>query len=1165
MRQPIQFANLLLILFFALLSLPFYAQNQTSIQLNGSKMRVPIDVPMGENEVLVHGLVPGNIYTVKASRAAEGQLAVLELAPSKSTANTAVNMQVEGVKKQKLRFVAASDRAVFQIKAQSASAVTTVPLYLTVFCETCPDDVKGSMAESMANLQVTPNVSPQNLISNTLIGGDCFSVTNITSSGNAQARGTFSNGGTNIGLAEGMVLSTGRINILPGPNNAEGANGGFGNDGSDSDLSNLVDGDLLDVNRIEFDFTPTANTVQFDFVFGSEEYCEYVGTEFNDAFGFFISGPGIAGVQNLAVIPGSGGVPVTTNNVNHIANSVYYVNNSSNFLECDFLPPNHLQECQLDGFTTPLTAIATVIPCSTYHIKLVIADVTDEFWDSAVFLRANSFNAGGTAQVTPAYNTNLSSAVEGCSQGAIRFARSNNDMSQPVVVNFVVSPASTATAGVDYFPLESPVIIPVGQMDIIEPVNVFTDGLLEGQENIIILVDNACQCQTSQVEFLINDTISFNASVRQDTVICEGFSASLSALTDIPLDDLSYQWSNGDSTQNITVSPLVSTIYTVTVTNGCGGAATASATVEVIPIFKNSITATICSGGSYEINGVVYTEATTVIDTSYEQFICGIITTYNILVSDPITGSETIEFCPGEYVAIGGLQYNESGTVIDTFTLAGGCDSIVTYTLVRLPEVSGADTIPFCPGDAVEIAGVLYTQPGTVEEVLTAASGCDSLVTHTLVLLTQPTRAETILFCPGTSIVVAGITIAFPGTLTVTSPATVGCDTIVQYAFDYLPVPTRSETIGFCPGETITLGGNAYTQPGTVEVVAPAATGCDTVVTYTLEYLVPAPSTVSAKCPFGVSINVPSGATQAVVTYTEPTATSDCPCPGMTIDRTAGPASGSVFSLGQTEVCYTATDACGNTQSCCFKVTVEEENPCDEKVIGCMKYELLTITQDQFKNKTYRVRVTNFCSTPLIYTAIQTPSGLVAMAPANNAVYTAPSGNEYLVRNPNFSPFYSVRYRSIGGGIANGESDILRYTLPAQAEVLFINITSRLSIQTFYEAHLNTFYCPVGVTPLDQRSEDLNEGLMPEAASDVFVFPNPTDGTLHVDLAVWEGQSVQMQIFNSQGQRVWQNAAVAALSLQNIDLPRGIADGLYFLEVATDAGEKEVVKFVVQH
>jgi hypothetical protein len=230
-----------------------------------------------------------------------------------------------------------------------------------------------------------------------------------------------------------------------------------------------------------------------------------------------------------------------------------------------------------------------------------------------------------------------------------------------------------------------------------------------------------------------------------------------------------------------------------------------------------------------------------------------------------------------------------------------------------------------------------------------------------------------------------------------------------------------------------------------------------------------------------------------------------------------------------------------------------------------MKYELLTITQDQFKNKTYRVRVTNFCSTPLIYTAIQTPSGLVAMAPANNAVYTAPSGNEYLVRNPNFSPFYSVRYRSIGGGIANGESDILRYTLPAQAEVLFINITSRLSIQTFYEAHLNTFYCPVGVTPLDQRSEDLNEGVTPEAVSDVFVFPNPTDGTLHVDLAVWEGQSVQMQIFNSQGQRVWQNAAVAALSLQSIDLPRGIADGLYFLEVATDAGEKEVVKFVVQH
>ena len=298
--------------------------------------------------------------------------------------------------------------------------------------------------------------------------------------------------------------------------------------------------------------------------------------------------------------------------------------------------------------------------------------------------------------------------------------------------------------------------------------------------------------------------------------------------------------------------------------------------------------------------------------------------------------------------------------------------------------------------------------------------------------------------------------------------------------------------------------------------------------------------------------------------HTSTKAWGECICPGIDIERISGPASGSLFPLGITEVCYEAKDACGQTNSCCFAVRVEEDDPCDTKVIGCMKYELLTITEDPHRNKTYRVRVTNNCPNPLIYTAIQTPSGFVAMAPANGAVYTAPSGHEYLVRNPNFSPFYSVRYRSLGTGIANGESDILRYTLPAQAEVLFINITSRLSIQQYFEAHLNTFYCPIGITPLDQqvggRSEQITDVL-----GDAFVFPNPTDGRLNVDLSFWEGASVNMQVFNSQGQLVFHQKVEAMATPVQMELPANCADGLYLLELSSDRGDKEAHKFMVQH
>ncbi|MBK8556959.1 MAG: choice-of-anchor L domain-containing protein [Lewinellaceae bacterium] len=64
---------------------------------------------------------------------------------------------------------------------------------------------------------------------NTLVGGNCFQVSNITALGDPLSRGTFSNGLSNIGLSQGIVLATGDVNILKGPNTKEDANGGFGN------------------------------------------------------------------------------------------------------------------------------------------------------------------------------------------------------------------------------------------------------------------------------------------------------------------------------------------------------------------------------------------------------------------------------------------------------------------------------------------------------------------------------------------------------------------------------------------------------------------------------------------------------------------------------------------------------------------------------------------------------------------------------------------------------------------------------------------------------------------------------------------------------------------------------------------------------------------------
>ena len=132
--------------------------------------------------------------------------------------------------------------------------------------------------------------------------------------------------------------------------------------------------------------------MNFRYLFGSEEYPEWSPSTFNDAFGFFLWGPGITGPYvlagypngaNIATIPG--GTPVTINNVCPTVNPTFYVNNMAGAA--------YDSTIQYDGTTVLLTAAASVQCNQTYHIKLAISNVSDQAYDSGVFLEANSFSS----------------------------------------------------------------------------------------------------------------------------------------------------------------------------------------------------------------------------------------------------------------------------------------------------------------------------------------------------------------------------------------------------------------------------------------------------------------------------------------------------------------------------------------------------------------------------------------------------------------------------------------------------------------------------------------------------------------------------------------------------------------------------------------------------
>lgn len=193
------------------------------------------------------------------------------------------------------------------------------------------------------------------------IAGSGITVSNATLTTNAQS-GTFTNGNSTIGFDSGVVLTTGVLSCIPGPNNQTGCTGA----GNSTDLA--------------FDFTSDTGKVFFQYVFGSEEYNEYVNSQYNDSFELLLNG------VNIALLPST--EAVTINNVNCGKNSAFYRNNSSS---SNTACQNLNLDIQYDGLTVILTASGTV-GNGVNHFNFRIKDVGDSSLDSGVFIKAGSFS-----------------------------------------------------------------------------------------------------------------------------------------------------------------------------------------------------------------------------------------------------------------------------------------------------------------------------------------------------------------------------------------------------------------------------------------------------------------------------------------------------------------------------------------------------------------------------------------------------------------------------------------------------------------------------------------------------------------------------------------------------------------------------------------------------
>ena len=431
-----------------------------------------------------------------------------------------------------------------------------------------------------AQLTVSNTLTPVQLVQQVLLGAG-INAFNITYTGDTGAIGSFNGVSSNIGLAGGVLLTSGKIWNAPGPNNSCSATG-CNSTAGDSMLNTIISGTTYDAAILEFDFVPIGDTVKFRYVFASEEYNEFVNSTFNDVFAFFISGPGIVGSPNIALIPLTA-TPVSINNVNN-GNSACGVAPSGPCNNCAyFLDNTNGTTVQYDAFTTPLVALHWVIPCDTYHIKIAIADVGDCVYDSGVMLEQGSFT-GGNVFLSSHTSSNDTVAVKGCTTATVLFTLANPPLNDTTIY-FTIG--GTATDSIDYAYLPDSIVIPAGQtVDSITIIPLLDTGSIILQTVIIgVTFPTGCSTMvTDSITILIIRPDTLHVSVLPtDTTICYGQPLAIVATGTGGYGAYLYTWDNGLGIgSNVTAYPNANTVYHLTLTDGCGHSATDSVNVTLI-------------------------------------------------------------------------------------------------------------------------------------------------------------------------------------------------------------------------------------------------------------------------------------------------------------------------------------------------------------------------------------------------------------------------------------------------------------------------------------------------------------------------------------------------------------------------------------------------------
>lgn len=311
-----------------------------------------------------------------------------------------------------------------------------------------------------------------------------------------------------------------------------------------------------------------------------------------------------------------------------------------------------------------------------------------------------------------------------------------------------------------------------------------------GTYSVTVSLPNGC---TSSATVNVTTASLPTPVIVGNTVFCQGQSSILTAT-----GGNSYNWSNGSTSNNISVSQ--SGVYTVTATNIEGCSASTSVTVTVNPLPNVTIfgSNSFCQGNNTTLTA---------------------------------SGANNYSWSNGQTTS--SITVNTIGNYTVTGTDLNGCSNTASQLVTMNPTYNTPITQSICQGESYNFLGQNLTTAGTYTQILQTVNGCDSIITLTLTVkpLPTPVISGNTSICQGesTTLIATGgisynwnngstannINVNQSGVYTVTATNVEGCSAsaTVTVTVNSLPIITINGNTTICAGSSTTLtasGANSY-------------------------------------------------------------------------------------------------------------------------------------------------------------------------------------------------------------------------------------------------------------------------------------------------------------------------------------------------------------------